>query len=216
MNRFSPHVHRARPLNGFESGPNLAENKIEYVLLTNSCKFYFFFSELGSAFTSVARQEQLRSGCSPGTKSLHKGVTIRIPGLPVKQGEVFLETTRILSGIQFTTHFIEFFVVETKRFVGSTVHVILTQQTCSQCSSRDAESKRRALENNFSERICYKFTFSKRREDWDSCLCTFWVLAKRDPLRNGDFRKKTCFARRNNQNLALRSCVLFVSTQKLH
>jgi len=33
MNRFIPHVHRARPLNGFESGPNLAENTIEYVLL---------------------------------------------------------------------------------------------------------------------------------------------------------------------------------------
>ena len=35
---------------------------------------------------------------------------------------VFLERTRILSGIQFTTHVIEFFVVETKRFVGSTVN----------------------------------------------------------------------------------------------
>ena len=34
MNRFIPHVHRARPLNGFESGPNLAENRIEYALLT--------------------------------------------------------------------------------------------------------------------------------------------------------------------------------------
>jgi len=31
------------------------------------------------------------------------------------------------SPIQFTTHFIEFFVVETKRFGGSTVNVILTQ-----------------------------------------------------------------------------------------
>ena len=28
---------------------------------------------------------------------------------------------RILSGIQFTTHFIDFFVVKTKRFVGSLV-----------------------------------------------------------------------------------------------
>jgi len=34
MNRFIPHVHRARPLNGFENGANLAENRIEYVLLT--------------------------------------------------------------------------------------------------------------------------------------------------------------------------------------
>ena len=34
MNRFIPHVHRAQPLNGFENGPNLNENRIEYVLLT--------------------------------------------------------------------------------------------------------------------------------------------------------------------------------------
>jgi len=31
----------------------------------------------------------------------------------------FLERTRILRGIQCTTHFIDFFVVETKRFIGS-------------------------------------------------------------------------------------------------
>ena len=48
----------------------------------------------------------------------------------------------ILSGIQFTTHFIEIFVVYTKRFVGSFVNVILTRQTCGQRSSRAAESKR--------------------------------------------------------------------------
>jgi len=40
---------------------------------------------------------------------------------------VFLARTRILSGIYFTTHFIEFFVVETKRFVGCFVNVILTR-----------------------------------------------------------------------------------------
>jgi len=43
--------------------------------------------------------------------------------LLLRWGWVFLERTWILSGIQFTTHFIEFFVVETKRFVGSCVHV---------------------------------------------------------------------------------------------
>ena len=64
-------------------------------------------------------------------------------------GWVFLERTRILSGIQFTTHFIESFVVETKRFVSSFVNVILTRQTCGQRSSRPAESKRRALGNYF-------------------------------------------------------------------
>jgi len=35
MNRCISHVHRARPLNGFENGPILAEYIIEYVLLTN-------------------------------------------------------------------------------------------------------------------------------------------------------------------------------------
>ena len=45
----------------------------------------------------------------------------------LRWGWVFLERTRILSGIYFTTHFIEFFVVETKRFVGCFVNVILTR-----------------------------------------------------------------------------------------
>jgi len=56
---------------------------------------------------------------------------------------MFLERTRIFGGIQFTTYFIDLFVVETKRFVGSFVHVILTRQTCGQHSSRAAESKRK-------------------------------------------------------------------------
>jgi len=42
----------------------------------------------------------------------------------LRWGWVFLERTRILGGIQFTTHFIEIFVGETKRFVGSFVNVI--------------------------------------------------------------------------------------------
>jgi len=45
MNRFIPHVHRARPLNGFENDPNLAEKRIEYV----RWKFHLFLSEPGSA-----------------------------------------------------------------------------------------------------------------------------------------------------------------------
>ena len=75
----------------------------------------------------------------------------------LRWGWVFLEGTRILSGIQFTTHFVEFFGVEKKRFVGSLVHVIFTRQTCGQRSSKAAENKRRALGNYFSERICYMF-----------------------------------------------------------
>ena len=44
-------------------------------------------------------------------------------------GVVFLERTQILSGIQFTTHFIEIFVVINKLFVCSTVtHVIHTYE----------------------------------------------------------------------------------------
>jgi len=114
---------------------------------------------------------------------------------------VFLERTRILSGIQFTTHFIEFFVAETKRFVGSFVHVILTRQTCCQRSSKVAESKRRALGNYFSERICYMFRISKCRRDRDVGLCTTSVLAFGKPMRSGDFRGKNVFCRRKNRIL---------------
>ena len=60
-------------------------------------------------------------------------------------GAVFLERTQILSIIKFTTHFIEILIVETKRFVGSTVNMILTRQTCGQRSSKAAGGKRRAL-----------------------------------------------------------------------
>ena len=106
----------------------------------------------------------------------------------VRWGGVFLERTWILSGIQFTTYFIEIFVVKTKRFVGSFVHVILTRQTCSQRSSRAAESKRRALGNWFPERICYTFLISKCRGDWNLGLCTTSVLAFGEPQRNGKIR----------------------------
>jgi len=109
----------------------------------------------------------------------------------LRWGWVFLERTRILSGIQFTTYFIEFFVVETKRFVSSFVHEILTRQTCGQRSSRAAESKRRGIGNYFSERICYMFPTSKCGGDWDPGLCTTSVLAFGEPQRNGNIRKKS-------------------------
>ena len=73
----------------------------------------------------------------------------------LRSGWVFLERTQILSGIQFTTLIIDFFAVETKRFVGSPVNLKLTRQTCGQRSSRAADSKLPALENHFSERICF-------------------------------------------------------------
>jgi len=134
-------------------------------------------------------------------------------GSGLRWGWVFLERTRILSGIQFTTHFIEIFVVETKRFVGSTVNVIMMRQTCGQRSSRATESKRQALGNYFSEWICYMFLMSKCRGDWDLGLCTFWVLAKREPLRNAKFR---FFLRRNTFFSGSRHCstVLFSQVPK--
>ena len=110
-----------------------------------------------------------------------------------KVGWVFLERTRILSGIQFTTHFIDFFVVEAKRFVSSFITMILTRQTYDQRSSRAAESERRVLGNYFPERICYMFLISKCRGDRDLVLCTTSGLAFGEPQRSGDFRKKTCF-----------------------
>jgi len=133
----------------------------------------------------------------------------------LRRSWVLLERTRILSGIQFTTHFIEFFVVETKRFDGSLVNVILTRQTCGQRSSRAAQSKRRALGNRFCEWICCVILISKCRGDWDR-VCTFWVLAKRESLRNAKFRfflrAKHVFFRKS----PLRSGSLFASTQKVH
>jgi len=106
--------------------------------------------------------------------------------------------------------------VEAQWFVISTVNVILTRQTCGQRSSRAAESKRRALENDFSEWICYMFLASKCRGVWDLGLCTFWVLAKRKPLRNAKFR---CFLRAKHiffLKSPLCSGSLFASTQKVH
>jgi len=111
-------------------------------------------------------------------------------------GWVFLERTRILSGIQFTKYFIEIFVVEKKWFIGSFVHVILTRQTFGQRSSRVAESKRRALGNYFQvfEQICYMFPISKCRGDWDPVLFSTSILAFHYPQRDG---KIWFFLRRN-------------------
>ena len=71
--------------------------------------------------------------------------------------------------------------------------MILTRQTCGQRSSRAAKSKRKALGNYFPERIRYMYLISKCRGDRDLGLCTTSVLAFGKPMRNGDFRKKTCF-----------------------
>jgi len=44
------------------------------------------------------------------------------------------------SGIQFTLHFMIFFVVETK-FVGSTLNMIVTRQTCGQRSGSSMSAR---------------------------------------------------------------------------
>jgi len=89
---------------------------------------------------------------------------------------VFLKRTRILSGIQFTTYFIEFVVVETmtKQFVGSNVNLILTpwRHTYGQRSSMSAGSKRRVLAFYFSIRIWYMFWGLKRKGESDQGLYT--------------------------------------------
>jgi len=121
---------------------------------------------------------------------------------------------RILSGIQFTTHLIEIFVVETKPFVCSFVHVILTRQTCGQRSSKTAESKRRELGNHFVEQIYYMFLIPKCRGYWDLGLCTTSVLVFGKPQRNGKIR---FFLRRNTFFSRSRNCaaVLQMKVPKL-
>jgi len=77
-----------------------------------------------------------------------EGDTFYFPGLCISR-------MRILSGIQFTTYFVKFVVVETKQFVSSSVNVILTQQTCGQSISRDAEGKRRARKSFFHANLLH-------------------------------------------------------------
>jgi len=127
----------------------------------------------------------------------------------VRWGWVSLERTRILNGIQFTTHFVEILLWKRKQFVGSFVHVILTRHTFGQRSSRAAESKRQALGNYFSERICYMFLISKCRGDRDLGLCTPSDLRlenRRAMAKSG----KNLFRRRKNQILPQCVCVLYI------
>ena len=124
----------------------------------------------------------------------------------IKVGWVFLDRTRILSGIKFTTHFIEILVVQTKRFGGRFVNVILTHQTC----RRAAESKRRALGNYFIEWICYRFLTSKFRGTSDLCLRTTLGLAFEGLRRSGDPEKTTCF---DAGKIGFCHCTLVLQTQ---
>ena len=72
-------------------------------------------------------------------------------------GWVFFERRRILSGIQFTTHFIEFFVVETKRFVSRFVYVMLTRQASARSSARKQTPSVRKLFFRANLLICSQY-----------------------------------------------------------
>ena len=100
--------------------------------------------------------------------------------------------------------------METKRFVGNFVNVILTRQTCGQRWSRAAESKRRAIGNYFSEQICYMFLISKCRGDRDLGLCTTSVLAFGQPQHNGKIR---FFPRQKTFLVGFCHCAVVVQTQ---
>jgi len=140
----------------------------------------------------------------------------------LRWGWVFLERTQILSGIQFTTHFIEFFVVETKRFVGSFGNVILTRQTCGQRSSRAAECKRRALGERKRRALGCAMAISGKKKCFDAgkigfCHCAA-VLQTQVPKMRTDLDLShfyiltlgthSKFARENN---FLRSAFAFCS-----
>jgi len=61
MKRFIPHVHRARPLNGFENSQNLAENTTENKIRRTG---------LGPV-RKTYRQMGLRNGISLGIRKKH-------------------------------------------------------------------------------------------------------------------------------------------------
>jgi len=134
-------------------------------------------------------------------------------GPPLRQGWVSLKRTCVFSGIQSKKHFIEFVFVEPNQLFGSNVNMILTRQTCGQSSSMSAGSKRRALVFYFSVRICYMFIISKCRGESNLGQRMTSVLGKRMRLRSADFRR---IMRRNtffNRKSALRSRILFRSTE---
>ena len=83
----------------------------------------------------------------------------------------------ILSGIQFTRHFIEIIGVQTKPFVSSHPNVILTRQTCGQRSSMAAGSKRRALDSIFPCEFTEYFVYQNIEES------LIWVCAQRQDLQ---------------------------------
>ena len=109
----------------------------------------------------------------------------RIPNPTLRQGWVFSKRTCVFSGIQFTRHFIEFVVVETKHIVSSNKRD-LEAANLRQLSGMAAGGKRRAIAFHVSVRIFYVFLVSKCRGESDLGLCTTSGLAQRMPLRGAD------------------------------
>jgi len=110
-------------------------------------------------------------------------------------------------------HFIEFVCVKTNDVVRSNSNMIFTRQTCGQRSSRVAGSKRRALAFYVSVRIRCMFLISICRGESDVCLCMTSVLAKTMRPRSADFGFENVFGGRIRWKLALRSRILFASTE---
>ena len=84
----------------------------------------------------------------------------------------FLDRKWILSGIQFTWHFIKFVVVGEKESASDNPNVILTRQTFGQLSCMSAGSKCQALAFDFSVQICCMFLKLKCRRDFGPGLYT--------------------------------------------
>ena len=102
-----------------------------------------------------------------------------------------LERTRILSGIQITMLFIEFFVVESiRRYCTRDLDTANMRPALEQGCGKQTPSAGKLL----SGRICYVFLISKCRGDRDLGLCTTSGLAFGEPQRNDKFR---FFLRRN-------------------
>jgi len=121
--------------------------------------------------------------------------------------------------IQFTQNFIEFILVETNQLFGSNTNVILTRQTCGLRSSRVAGLLKQMLSASiwyFPIRICYMFLISKGIGKSDLVLCITLVLVKRMPLRSADFHRILRPNTFSNRKSALRSGILFASTELMH
>jgi len=79
--------------------------------------------------------------------------------------------------------------------------------------SNVAGSKRRALAFCFSVRIWYIFLVSICKGKSDQGVCMTSILAKRMRPHSADFQFKNVFGRRISRKSALRSRVLFTSTE---